>query len=171
MEKTLNLKTVEKCCTSSLIRDEADIAIKALKHEYARKLALFEFETMSGGREIGESADKTLRDWSMSTRNKRQFFVLCTIATMHNHYKPTSELLKLLGISRAALDTMIADCEAEGWINVKRNKQGHRRVQATEIAVQTWFEYSNWIKEKSFDYKFHHLHASIVAMREILESK
>jgi DNA-binding MarR family transcriptional regulator len=171
MLKSIEPTIVEKRQVSSDMKHEANIAIKALRNEYARKLALFEFQTFTGDREIGDSASKPLRDWSMSTRNKRQFFVLCTIATMHNHFYKTSKLRKLLGISRAALDTMIADCEAEGWIHVKRNKQGHRRIQATEIAVQTWLEYSNWIKETAFDYKFHHLHASIVAMREILESK
>ena len=50
-----------------------------------------------------------------------------------------------MGVSRAAAETMIKECEDADWIVIKRGNGNRRRVQAADITVETYADYCDWL--------------------------
>ena len=70
---------------------------------------------------------------------------MCIRDRLENDYLLVSELIKLIGISRAGAETMIKECEEAKWIIVKRCKKHRRRIQASDITVETYQDYCSWL--------------------------
>tara|TARA_B100000900_G_scaffold225170_1_gene191144 strand:- start:285 stop:581 length:297 start_codon:yes stop_codon:yes gene_type:complete len=69
----------------------------------------------------------------------------CIRAKLEGDYLLVTDLLKLVGISRAAAETMIKECEEANWINIKRDKAKRREIQAADITVETYADYCDWL--------------------------
>ena len=67
------------------------------------------------------------------------------VAKMDDAYEQAGVTLQQLGCSRAALDTMITECKDAKWLNVRKNKQGYRSLQATDIVVECWLGYADYV--------------------------
>ena len=59
----------------------------------------------------------------------------CIRAQLENDYLLVSDLIKLIGISRAGAETMIKECEEAYWIKIKRGNGSQREIQADDITV------------------------------------
>ena len=69
----------------------------------------------------------------------------CIRAQLESDYLLVTDLIKLVGISRAAAETMIKECEDAEWIIIKRGHGNRRRIQAAEITVETYADYCDWL--------------------------
>lgn len=113
-----------------------------LRLQYARNVSMLEIELSKGLPKAEDEKVEQLLNYSASTVNRRNFILHCIVAKIDNAYLAVGETRKLIGISRAAMDIMIKECQDANWISVKRNRQGHRRVQGTDLAVRSMLHYT-----------------------------
>ena len=69
----------------------------------------------------------------------------CIRAQLENDYLLVSDLIRLIGISRAGAETMITECYEASWITIKRDNGNRRRIQAADITVETYADYCDWL--------------------------
>ena len=146
---------------------ETWIAAQALRKEYARKLLMFELKMseVNNDNKASECDEKRkIREYCMSTPNKRKFVMHCCLATLNNKCISVSKTQQLLGISRQGMSDMIKECVEAKRIMLDKNKAGHRRVKATEITLETWMDYADYVNIMVDKFDFVHLNASRRAM-------
>ena len=80
---------------------------------------------------------------------------------LENDYLLVTDLIKLIGISRAGAETMIKECEEANWIKIKRGKNNRRQIQAADITVETYADYCDWLWEIIDKSNMRNLSASI----------
>ena len=85
----------------------------------------------------------------------------CIRAKLENDYLLVADLIKLVGVSRAAAETMIKECEDADWIIIKRGNSNRRRIQAADITVETYADYCDWLWRLIYDSDMRNLSASI----------
>lgn len=124
-------------------KDDLEKTERVLRLQYARNVSLLEIDLMSG---IPKSKSKDLEGVKVyygSTIKRKLFILHCVVARIDGNYLPVSDSIKSIGVSRAAMDIMIKECEEAKWISVKRNKQGHRSIQGTDIIVTSMLQYTD----------------------------
>ncbi|MDA7592859.1 MarR family transcriptional regulator [Rhodobacteraceae bacterium] len=126
-------------------RKELASTKNALKNEWMRKQLNIEIKTAEGSRYVDNVIKRKIKEYSLSSQNRRKFLMYCIRAQLENDYLLVSELIKLIGISRAGAETMIKECEEAKWIIVKRCKKHRRKIQASDITVETYQDYCSWL--------------------------
>ena len=119
----------------------------ALKNEWMRKQLNIEIKTVEGARLIDNVTKRKIKEYSLSSQNRRKFLMYCIRAKLENDYLLVTDLIKLIGISRAGAETMIKECEQAKWIIIKRSNGNRRRIQAAVITVETYADYCDWLWE------------------------
>ena len=94
----------------------------------------------------------------------------CIRAQLENDYLLVSDLIRLIGISRAGAETMIKECDEASWITIKRDNGNRRKIQASDITVETYAEYCDWLWKIIDESNMRHISASISEV-EKLEQK
>ena len=120
-----------------LQRKELASTKNALKNEWMRKQLNIEIKTVEGSRYVDNVIKRRIKEYSLSSQNRRKFLMYCIRAKFENDYLLVTDLIKLVGVSRAAAETMIKECEEANWIIIKRGSGNRRRIQAAEITVET----------------------------------
>ena len=133
----------------------------ALKTEWMRKQLNIEIKTVEGGRFINNVTKRKIKEYSLSSQNRRKFLMYCIRAKLENDYLLVTDLIKLVGVSRAAAETMIKECEDAHWIIIKRGNSNRRRIQAADITVETYADYCDWLWRLIYDSDMRNLSASI----------
>ena len=133
----------------------------ALKNEWMRKQLNIEIKTAEGSRFIDNVTKRKIKEYSLSSQNRRKFFMYCIRAQLENEYLLVTDLIKLVGVSRAAAETMIKECEEANWIIIKRGSGNRRRIQAADITVETYADYCDWLWRLIDDSNMRNLSASI----------
>ena len=126
-------------------RKELIGAKAALKDEWMRKQLTIEITTAEGGRYVDNVNKRKIKEYSLSSQNRRKFLMYCIRAHLESGYLSVPELIKLIGISRAGAETMIKDCEEANWVVVKRCNKNQRHIQASNITVETYRDYCDWL--------------------------
>jgi DNA-binding MarR family transcriptional regulator len=129
----------------NLNRKELVKAKIALKKEWMRKQLYIEITTAEGSRNIDDLTKQKIKEYSFSSQNRRKFLMYCIRAHLESDYLLVADLIELIGISRAGAETMIKECEAAEWIIVKRGNKNERRIQASDVTVETYKEYCDWL--------------------------
>lgn len=161
--------------TSKELTNASDI----LRLQYARNVVLLEIELnrgfpKKGLPKTGDEALEELLNYFWSTLNRRNFLLHCIVAKIDNAYIAVGDTRKLIDVSRAAIDIMIKECEDAKWIIVKRNRQGYRRLQGTDLAVRSILHYTDHLGKLMQKYDIHTLVYSIGHLEQakfLLESK
>ena len=117
----------------------------ALKKEWMQKQLNIEITTAEGSRYIDDVTKRKIKEYSLSSQNRRKFLMYCIRAHLESDYLLVTNLIKLIGISRAGAEPMIKECEAAGWIVVKRGNKNERKIQASDVTVETYKEYCDWL--------------------------
>jgi DNA-binding MarR family transcriptional regulator len=104
-------------------RNELISTKNALKNQWMRKQLNIEIKTAEGSRYIDNVKKRKIKEYSLSSQNRRKFLMYCIRAQLEDDYLLVSDLIKLIGISRAGAETMIKECEAAKWITLKRCKK------------------------------------------------
>ena len=90
--------------------------------------------------------DTKMQRYFNSTPIRNAFARWMTYATYTSRFYTISELVKEMHSNRQTISTMINECEAEGYIVVKR--QGSTvSCQATDLLVEKMEQYCEWRKE------------------------
>ena len=133
----------------------------ALKNEWMRKQLNIEIKTVEGSRFIDNVTKRKIKEYSLSSQNRRKFLMYCIRAQLENDYLLVTDLIKLVGVSRAAAETMIKECEEANWITIKRGIGNRRRIQAADITVETYADYCDWLWKLIYESDMRNLSASI----------
>ena len=144
-----------------LRRNEVTSTKDALKNEWMRKQLNIEIKTVEGSRFIDNVTKRKIKEYSLSSQNRRKFLMYCIRAQLENDYLHVTDLIKLVGISRAAAETMIKECDDADWIIVKRGNGNRRRIQAADITVETYADYCDWLWRLIDESNMRNLSASI----------
>ena len=150
------------------------MAAQALRLEYARRLAQYEIKlygNSDNGRDIKNDEEAKIRDYSMSSALRRMFMMRVIVAKMDDTYEQAGVTLQLLGCSRSALDTMITECKEAKWLSVRKNKQGYRGLQATDIVVECWLGYADYVTQIAAEVDLNYLSYSARKIRDLLTTK
>jgi hypothetical protein len=144
-----------------LQRNEVTSTKDALKNEWMRKQLNIEIKTVEGSRFIDNVTKRKIKEYSLSSQNRRKFLMYCIRAHLENDYLHVTDLIKLVGISRAAAETMIKECDDADWIIIKRGNGNRRRIQAADITVETYADYCDWLWRLIDESNMRNLSASI----------
>ena len=144
-----------------LRRNEVTSTKDALKNEWMRKQLNIEIKTVEGSRFIDNVTKRKIKEYSLSSQNRRKFLMYCIRAHLENDYLHVADLIKLVGISRAAAETMIKECDDADWIIIKRGNGNRRRIQAADITVETYADYCDWLWRLIDESNMRNLSASI----------
>ena len=142
----------------------------ALKNEWMRKQLNIEIKTVEGSRFIDNVTKRKIKEYSLSSQKRRSFLMYCIRAHLENDYLLVSDLIRLIGISRAGAETMIKECDEASWITIKRDNGNRRKIQASDITVETYAEYCDWLWKIIDESNMRHISASISEV-EKLEQK
>ena len=134
---------------------------EALKNEWMRKQLNIEIKTVEGSRFIDNVTKRKIKEYSLSSQNRRKFLMYCIRAQLEGDYLLVTDLIKLVGVSRAATETMIKECEDSDWIIIKRSNGNRRRIQAADITVETYADYCDWLWRLIYESDIRNLSASI----------
>ena len=144
-----------------LKRSELTKTKNALKNEWMRKQLNIEIKTVEGSRYVDNVIKRKIKEYSLSSQNRRKFLMYCIRAQLENDYLLVTDLIKLVGVSRAAAETMIKECEEANWIKIKRGRGNRRRIQAADITVETYADYCDWLWKLIYESDMRNLSASI----------
>ena len=128
-----------------LQRKELASTKDVLKKEWMRKQLNIEIKTVEGGRYVDNVTKRRIKEYSLSSQNRRKFLMYCIRAQLESDYLLVTDLIKLVGVSRAAAETMIKECEDADWIVIKRGNGNRRSIQAADITVETYADYCDWL--------------------------
>ena len=142
----------------------------ALKNEWMRKQLNIEIKIVEGSRYIDNVTKRKIKEYSLSSQKRRSFLMYCIRAHLENDYLLVSDLIRLIGISRAGAETMIKECDEASWITIKRDNGNRRKIQASDITVETYAEYCDWLWKIIDESNMRHISASISEV-EKLEQK
>ena len=79
----------------------------ALKNEWMRKQLNIEIQTAEGSRYVDNATKRRIKEYSLSSQNRRKFLMYCIRAQLESDYLLVSDLIKLIGISRAGAETRL----------------------------------------------------------------
>ena len=144
-----------------LQRKELASTKNALKNEWMRKQLNIEIQTAEGSRYVDHITKRRIKEYSLSSQKRRSFLMYCIRAHLENDYLLVSDLIRLIGISRAGAETMIKECEEAHWIKIKRGNGNQRKIQAADITVETYADYCDWLWRLIYESDMRNLLASI----------
>lgn len=118
--------------------------MERLNKLYARKLIDLELIVSKG--EVYNSdhdpEEKTLREYCMSTPNRRTFAILCVRASLDEIGLLPSDAVKELGATRQTVDTMITEMSDAGYIDVQRMTNNHRLIFGSDRLTVAYTKYA-----------------------------
>lgn len=128
------------CCDNSSVHNSVDDIHAHLLHDYNMKVIEIEM-TLHQARQT-RMLSKVQRYFN-STPIKHAFSRWMTYATYTNRFYTISELVTEMHSNRQTISTIINECEAEGYIVVKR--QGSTvACQASPILLEKMEDYCRW---------------------------
>ena len=139
----------------------------ALKHEWMRRLLNIEIKIAEGSRLIDNVTKRRIKEYSLSSQNRRKFLMYCIRAAIEDDYLSVTKLIRSIGVSRAAMETMIKECQQAEWIIIKRGKGNQRRIQAAYITVETYADYCDWLWRNIDNSKMRIISASISEIEQL----
>ena len=142
----------------------------ALKNEWMRKQLNIEIKTVEGSRYIDDVIKRKIKEYSLSSQKRRKFLMYCIRAYLENDYLLVTDLINLIGISRAGAETMIKECDEANWIRVERCSRNRRKIKAADITVETYADYCDWLWEIINKAEMRNLSASINEIEKLERS-
>ena len=120
---------------------------------YARKLIDLELTQVKGKvyNSDHDPEEHALKQYCMSTTNRRTFSILCVRASLDDIGLLPSDAVKELGATRQTVDTMITEMSDAGYINVIRLENNYRTIFASEKLTVAYIKYAASLADMSQD--------------------
>lgn len=137
-----------------------------LEEEYAKAYLNYEIalHTKSRGR---IRKHKEISVYFSSTKNRRLFGLHCIRAYYDGTPALVTDIAHNIRISRTAMDKMVAECEAAGWITIDRSEANHRYISASFIIVDAWLDYVQFIRPISQSTKMGEVNSAIKNLQSL----
>ena len=131
-----------------------------LEKEYAKEYLDYEIALHTESKERPKK-HKEVSDYFSSTKNRRLFGLHCIRAYYHGTPALVTDIAHIIRISRTAMDKMVGECEAAGWITVDRSEANHRYISASFIIADAWLDYAQFIRPISQSTKMGEINSAI----------
>ena len=115
------------------------------KREWTKKNLEVEIKIAEGGRITFSTEERQIKEYSLSSTNRRRFLMYIIRATYEDTSLTVTQLVKLLGCSRQAIETMIIDCADAKWIKVEKSERNLRSLTANKILIESYEKYTDWL--------------------------
>ena len=96
------------------------------RREWTKRNLEVEIKIAEGGRITFSTEERKIKEYSISSINRRRFLMYIIRATYEDTSLTVTQLVKLLGCSRQAIETMIIDCADAKWIKVEKSERNIR---------------------------------------------
>ena len=115
------------------------------RREWTKKNLEVEIKIAEGGRITFSTEERKIKEYSISSINRRRFLMYIIRATYEDTSLTVTQLVKLLGCSRQAIETMIIDCADAKWIKVEKSERNLRSLTANKILIESYEKYTDWL--------------------------
>ena len=115
------------------------------RREWTKRNLEVEIKIAEGGRITFSTEERKIKEYSISSINRRRFLMYIIRATYEDTSLTVTQLVKLLGCSRQAIETMIIDCADAKWIKVEKIERNLRSLTANKILIESYEKYTNWL--------------------------
>ena len=116
-----------------------------LMKDWAKKNISIEIAISEGSRVMHDPNERKIVRYSLSSSNRRKFFMHIIRSTYENNAITVTELTKLLGITRNSVETMVKQCSEAGWVKVYRCSKKHKHLTACDNLLNCYENYSYWL--------------------------
>ena len=139
----------------------------SLEREYNKKYLSIELAAKKGVRIVTEKWERDLQMYTLSSQNRGMFMLLLVRAAYDEIAISYKELLKSLGISEPALDTIVRDCISYGWVvEIKGAKQlkGYTdsNFKCTEEPIKQHDNYYAWLRRSHANVELKRVASAII---------
>ena len=131
--------------------DALEAALFDLKKQWAMKNLEIEIKVSQGSRLHQSPSERELIKFSLQSNTNKNFLMHILRATYEDNAITASQLKEEVGCSKRTLDTKIKECEDEKWIAVSYCNKGYRHIKGEQILVDTYQNYTNWLRKSSFE--------------------
>ena len=115
------------------------------RREWTKRNLEVEIKIAEGGRITFSTEERKIKEYSISSINRRRFLMYIIRATYEDTSLTVTQLVKLLGCSRQAIETMIIDCADAKWIKVEKSERNLRFLSANKILIESYEKYTDWL--------------------------
>ena len=115
------------------------------RREWTKRNLEVEIKIAEGGRITFSTEERKIKEYSISSINRRRFLMYLIRATYEDTSLTVTQLVKLLGCSRQAIETMIIDCADAKWIKVEKSERNLRSLTANKILIESYEKYTDWL--------------------------
>ena len=115
------------------------------RREWTKRNLEVEIKIAEGGRITFSTDERKIKEYSISSINRRRFLMYIIRATYEDTSLTVTQLVKLLGCSRQAIETMIIDCADAKWIKVEKSERNLRSLTANKILIESYEKYTDWL--------------------------
>ena len=115
------------------------------RREWTKRNLEVEIKIAEGGRLTFSTEERKIKEYSISSINRRRFLMYIIRATYEDTSLTVTQLVKLLGCSRQAIETMIIDCADAKWIKVEKSQRNLRFLTANKILIESYEKYTDWL--------------------------
>ena len=115
------------------------------RREWTKRNLEVEIKIAEGGRITFSTEERKIKEYSISSINRRRFLMYIIRATYEDTSLTVTQLVKLLGCSRQAIETMIIDCADAKWIKVEKSERNLRFLTANKILIESYEKYTDWL--------------------------
>ena len=115
------------------------------RREWTKRNLEVEIKIAEGGRITFSTEERKIKEYSISSINRRRFLMYIIRATYEDTSLTVTQLVKLLGCSRQAIETMIIDCADAKWIKVEKSERNLRSLSANKILIESYEKYTDWL--------------------------
>ena len=145
--------------------------LEELYKKWAYENMCLEIKINEGGRMTTDPDERFVKDYCLSTINRQRFVQYIQRSAYENLGLTIRELVKLLGCSRKAVETMISELEPLELIEKTRNEKGIYTYKGTDKLLNYHLNYSKWLFRSCFRVGIRHTATAINEIESLTEQE
>ena len=146
------------------------VSLAKLERQWNRGNLSVEIGSSEASRIVTDHEERKIQEYSLSSSNRRRFLMYVIRAAYDEEPISWKELIKLLNISRNALQTMIDECVGAGWVTEHLGgKKTDSKFVANENLIKTYDNYSAWVRRSCKNVGLRTIATAIVEMQALID--
>lgn len=119
--------------------------LEELYKKWAYGQLAIEIKQEEGGRVVADPDERSMQEYAIATVNKRRFVNYMTRCAYENKELTMQQLVKLVGCTRKAVETMLRELDGLDVIERGTNESGHNTYKGSAKMLKFHLNYSKWL--------------------------
>ena len=150
--------------------DSLKHSLAELERKWNKGNLSVEIGSSEASRIVTDSEERKIQEYSLSSTNRRRFFMYVVRAAYDEEPISFKQLIQLLDITRNALETMIDECVGAGWVTeYSGKKKTHSKFVANNNLVKTYDNYSAWVRRSCKNVELRTIATAIVELQALID--